>query len=348
MIQNSQLAIMRILHSLKWISALRKITSVVAIVAFILNAFLLVSISDIKKAFAAGPGSLSIQLTSDPSTIVAGVPIGIRITASDTDFTGSLDLRDDSGTLSPTSTGNFSGGVWQGNVVITKAGSTKITAEWDALATISTSTFTVNANASAPQIEILDGNGQTGKAASKLSKPLKIRTTDLYGNVLLVRTLYLEIEASAAGASGAVLSRTRKATGSDGMATTELTLGTKVGQYVVRASTSGDSDPFNLSATPATLSSISVIPSAAVVVQSSTQQFSLTAVDKYGNPISLSSVSWKVENGGGSIDSNGLFSAANEMGTYANTVVAAVGSVKASASVTVMPNTGFSNNSDDP
>src|SRR5690606_9294250 len=58
-------------------------------------------------------------------------------------------------------------------------------------------------------------------------------------------------------------------------------------------------------------------------------------------------------NGGGSVDSNGLFSSGTNLGSYSNTVEATVGSVKAAATVTIMSSSnlssgGQSGNTDNP
>lgn len=308
---------------------------VAAIAGVIFQAMILLGVLEPEPA-EASPGALTIQLQSGTGNIVAGVPIGVRITATDSSFSGSVNLRDDTGTLTPAATGNFTNGVWTGSVIIYEATTTKITAEWDAITQISTSTFTVKPNDASPQISILDGNGQSGQVATSLSKPLKIKTLDPYGNTLVGRNVYFTIESSPNGTSGTQLSRTAAVTNSSGEATTELKLGTRIGQYVVRASTSGDSETFNLNATAGTLSEMSIIPSAVLAVPGSSQQFSLTAKDQHGNPITLSSVSWRVQNGGGNIDSNGLFTASSQTGSFANTIAASVGSVQATASVTVI------------
>jgi len=57
----------------------------------------------------------------------AGVPFAVTITAYDRDdnvvttFAGAASLSDTTGTLSPPSTGSFTGGVWTGNLTITRA-----------------------------------------------------------------------------------------------------------------------------------------------------------------------------------------------------------------------------------
>lgn len=65
-----------------------------------------------------------------------------------------------------------------------------------------------------------------------------------------------------------------------------------------------------------------------------TQQFTAEVVDAYGNNTG-SSPSWSVVNGGGSIDSSGLFTANDSPGAYTATVVAEHGGSEAAADVTI-------------
>jgi hypothetical protein len=84
----------------------------------------------------------------------------------------------------------------------------------------------------------------------------------------------------------------------------------------------------------ATLTSISVSPASASVAVNSTQQFTATAKDQFGNDlVPQPSFSWTV-NDGGTINSSGLFTAGSTAGgPY--TVTAANGAVSGTASVTV-------------
>ena len=73
------------------------------------------------------PGNLD-HFAFDPiGDQTAGLSFDITITAQDADdnavtaYTGLNTLDDSTGTISPTSTGNFADGVWTGNVAITKA-----------------------------------------------------------------------------------------------------------------------------------------------------------------------------------------------------------------------------------
>ena len=86
---------------------------------------------------------------------------------------------------------------------------------------------------------------------------------------------------------------------------------------------------------PDALDHIVVTPAAPSVIAGATQLFAAQGYDAHNNPIPNLPVTWNIANGGGIIDSNGLFTAGATPGTYDNTVVAAVGSVTGSATVTV-------------
>jgi hypothetical protein len=83
-----------------------------------------------------------------------------------------------------------------------------------------------------------------------------------------------------------------------------------------------------------TLNSISVAPASASVAPGSTQQFTATAKDQFASALSSQpAFTWKVS-GGGSISSEGLFTAGSTAGGPF-TVTASSGSVSGTASVTV-------------
>jgi hypothetical protein len=83
-----------------------------------------------------------------------------------------------------------------------------------------------------------------------------------------------------------------------------------------------------------TLASISVLPASASVVTNSTQQFTATAKDQFGNAlVPQPTFTWTVS-GGGAINGSGLFTAGSAAGgPY--TVTASSGGMSGTASVTV-------------
>ncbi len=85
---------------------------------------------------------------------------------------------------------------------------------------------------------------------------------------------------------------------------------------------------------PPVLTSITVSPASASVATGGTQQFSATALDQFGNPLSPQpAFTWSVS-GGGTISASGLFTAGSSAGGPFS-VTASSGSVSGSASVTV-------------
>jgi hypothetical protein len=113
---------------------------------------------------------------------------------------------------------------------------------------------------------------------------------------------------------------------------------TKAGTYTLQVTVS---DKGNQSVTSAvtvtvnqTLTSIAVSPASATVALSATQQFTASARDQFGNALTAQpSFTWSA-NGGGNVNSSGLFTAGTSAGGPF-TVSAATGSIGGSASVTV-------------
>ncbi len=94
------------------------------------------SITDATGTITVNPGSLHHFVFAAISSQTADQPFSVTITAQDeygntaTGYTGIAVLTDTTGTISPTVTGNFVGGVWTGDVTITQAQSdVTITAE---------------------------------------------------------------------------------------------------------------------------------------------------------------------------------------------------------------------------
>ena len=340
---------MKLSHNLTWIRIVKQFTLVTAGVAFAINALLLFTLFDAGQAFAAA------GITGYGTPQVAGKPFFATITSANAALDGTATLSDVSGSITPTSI-TITDGMWQGNLTITTDSFNNsgvntfnsITAVFSDATQVTSSQFTVVADTSSPKIVAIEGDGQVGAVQAQLPTGLKIRTEDPYGNWIGNSNISFSIRSYPAGATGQSLTRTSGVADGLGVLDTKLTFGTKVGAYVVRASVDSKSSvDFYLNATAGTLSSMSVVPSAAVMIPGSTQQFSLTAKDVYDNPINLSSVSWSVANGGGTIDGNGLFNAGSTLGSYTDTIVAAVGAVQAKATVTIISGTGGSSGGDD-
>jgi len=91
---------------------------------------------------------------------------------------------------------------------------------------------------------------------------------------------------------------------------------------------------------PCPITTLTVTPNPAIIVQGTTRQFTATGRDYKGNILSTSA-SWAVVAGGGTINAgSGLFTAGAALGTFPNTVRATSGGLTANASVTVIASPG--------
>ncbi len=86
---------------------------------------------------------------------------------------------------------------------------------------------------------------------------------------------------------------------------------------------------------PGTLASILVTPNTTLSA-TSTQQMVAVGLDADGRAIPIAPA-WTIVNGGGTVNSTGMFTAGSVTGLFANTVVASVGTISGSASMTVTP-----------
>ena len=84
---------------------------------------------------------------------------------------------------------------------------------------------------------------------------------------------------------------------------------------------------------PGSLASIVVTPDVTLAVNA-TQQFVAVGKDAEGRVITISPT-WSIEQGGGAINTTGLFTAGTRPGTYTSTVRATSGAISGTASVTV-------------
>ena len=114
-----------------------------------------------------------------------------------------------------------------------------------------------------------------------------------------------------------------------------FTAGAVSGTYTntVRASSGGISG-FATVVEIGALASITVTPNPVTMPNNSTQQFVAVGKDANGNVFLFSPV-WSVVNGGGAINSSGLFTSGAVAGTFNNTVQATSGAISGTATVTV-------------
>ncbi|MFQ6101256.1 MAG: hypothetical protein ACE5OS_08480 [Anaerolineae bacterium] len=96
------------------------------------------------------PGPLDYFAFGNISDQTAGIAFTVAITAYDTfanlksDYPGPATLSDSTGTITPTSTGNFTAGEWSGSVTITRTGSAVVITAKDASVSSDSNSFTVH------------------------------------------------------------------------------------------------------------------------------------------------------------------------------------------------------------
>lgn len=117
-----------------------------------------------------------------------------------------------------------------------------------------------------------------------------------------------------------------------GMFTAGMVTGTFVN--AIQASSGGISATATVTQTAGPLATIVVTPNPIVLNTGAAQQFTAVGKDASGNAVAITPV-WSVANGGGSINSAGLFTAGNTPGTFTNTVTATSGGLSGTATVVV-------------
>lgn len=275
---------------------------------------------------------------------VAGQPFQVTITAKNssnvtlTSFTDTALLSDTTSTISPNETGNFQSGVWSGFVYITESiASSQITASYLSTSTSSTS-FVVEPETRIKFLSIANGNNQSGVVGGLLPTALQALVTDPYGNPISGVGVNFAIASYPSGATNQSLSTLSGSSDANGLVSTTLTLGRKTGTYVVSGnfgSGINNAITFYANAIAGTLKNMSISPPVAVVPLGSFMAFTATGYDLYQNPVAVTPT-WSVVNGGGTIDSVGIFRANTSSGVYLNTIRAVSGLIGSTASVTVV------------
>jgi PKD repeat protein len=112
-----------------------------------------------------------------------------------------------------------------------------------------------------------------------------------------------------------------------------------VGSYTVVLTATNAAGCFDVYSDTVTVANaldhIVVSPSSVTLAPGETQLFTATGYDQYGNEVSGLTFTWEVVNGGGIIDSSGVFTAGTTAGQYTDTVRATANGVSGYASVTV-------------
>lgn len=85
---------------------------------------------------------------------------------------------------------------------------------------------------------------------------------------------------------------------------------------------------------PVVVAAIAITSPSGAVPVTGTMQFAATVTDANGNTVTTTPT-WTLVNGGGAITTSGLFTAGDSIGTFTNTIVATIGSVSSTSSVTV-------------
>ncbi|MDB5181325.1 MAG: hypothetical protein JWP13_88, partial [Candidatus Saccharibacteria bacterium] len=275
---------------------------------------------------------------------IAGTPFQISIIAADqyentvAGFEQSVSLSDGTGTISPTSTADFIKGVWNGTINVTKtADSNKVVAIFGAVRNES-NIFEVKAGEQQQFLSIISGSNQKGGAGNRLDSPFTVKVIDLYGNPLSGVEVDYTVQSYPVDAANYRMAPGSVVSDGQGMALSTLSLGDKVGTYIVGASIKGRSSvsvTFYAQAQAATVASVKITPESTVLLANSSQQFTAEAFDSFGNALGTPTVTWSVVAGGGTINSTGMFTAGSATKVFNNTVEARVGEAKGNASVTV-------------
>ncbi|CAN5906586.1 hypothetical protein BH11GEM1_BH11GEM1_06280 [soil metagenome] len=102
----------------------------------------------------------------------------------------------------------------------------------------------------------------------------------------------------------------------------------------VMATSGGLSGTASVTVVAGPAANIVVTPNPVTLTPGATQQFTATATDANGNAVVIAPT-WTIQNGGGSINASGLFTAGTVAGTFNNTVKASSGTVSGTATVIV-------------
>jgi Ice-binding-like len=115
-----------------------------------------------------------------------------------------------------------------------------------------------------------------------------------------------------------------------------FTAGTAAGTFAntVTASNGTVSASATVMLTAGALTSITVTPGPSTLAIGGTQQFVATGKDASGNVIALTPT-WTVAASGGTVNSTGMFTAGNTVGSFVNTVTATSGTISGTATVNV-------------
>lgn len=316
---------------------LRKfVCSLFCIVVLLCNFF------SIESAFAAN--SFTFVTDLDSTQKVAGTAFLLEI-STDTypsdNYSGWIYLSDSNtpSTIYPNKVW-MTDGYYYGNISITKAATNvTITVTGSNYTPVTSEAFTVLPDSTQIYMRSIGATSVSGVVNTQSGTPFVIKTVDKYSNPISNLGVIFQVSTYPVGSAGHLVTSSGGMTDINGTRTTFLKLGSKVGTYTVTASLVGGLAPplnFYGNATPGILNHLNISPVLSVIPKGAQQVFQVSGFDQYNNSVTLSSIQWSVVNGGGTIDSNGVFTAGEIVENFVNTVKAQSGSVGVSASVTVM------------
>jgi hypothetical protein len=144
------------------------------------------------------------------------------------------------------------------------------------------------------------GSGQSGVVTTQLASPLVVTVVDTVGNPVSGVSVHFALGTAPSGSAGQVLSVADASTDANGKAQTVLTLGTKVGQYTVTASSGtliGSPVTFSATALPGVAARLQYVAGngqTGTTYSSLVQPFVVRVTDANLNPVSGASVRFAV------------------------------------------------------
>jgi hypothetical protein len=283
----------------------------------------IVKISGDGQSGAAGTAlasALVVQVNSAAGSGVAGVVVNFAVTAG-------------SATLSTQTAVTNSSGQAQVSVTLgTTPGAVGITASVTGVSPAALFGATSTAREPAA-LTVISGANQTAAAGSALADALVVKVTDQYGNPVPGVTVNFSVTAGAASLSSATA-----ATGSDGKAQVNVTLGTTPGAVTISASVAGIATPVTFTATatvgPAVPPSIvNGNNQSAAVANALAGPLVVKVADQYGNPLVGVAVTFAITGGSGTLSAPSAVTNGSGQAQVTLTLGTAAGTVTVSATI---------------